>query len=210
MAESETPKAQCSQGCGKPAIAEVGGQPVCVDSFTKLQTAHAAQQMAQLQHARHNMAMMNYFEEMAWSIVPLGPPPRRIQIPQMPATGPVTFNNLKLDNSTVGAINTGNVRDIDVKLGELHAGGLDELRDAIATLTEAVASDTQASRADKDALLEQIAFLSAQAAAAAPQRKPGLIKATMGAVSAAAKMITSVANAWPACELLLKKVFGIE
>jgi hypothetical protein len=210
MADETATKAKCSQGCAKPALGEVGGQPLCVDCYTKLQTAWAAQQSTQLQQLRHSMAMMNYAEEMMWSMVGFGPGPRRVQIPQMPATGPVTLNNVKLDNSVVGAINTGNVRDIDVKLGELHAAGLDKLSDAIAILTQAVAADATAGREEKDPLLEQIAFLSAQAAAAAPQRKPGMIKAAIGAISTTASTITSVAGAWQACEPLLKKVFGIE
>ncbi len=210
MADTKPSKSECSQGCGKPAIGEVGGHPLCIDCLTKLQTAHAAQQSAQLQQLRHSMAMMNYAEEMMWSMVGFGPGPRRVQIPSMPATGPVTLNNIKLDNSVVGAINTGNVRDIDVKLGELQAAGLDKLSDAIAVLTQAIATDVKAGREEKDALLEQIAFLSAQAAAAAPQRKPGMIRAAMAAISNTATTITSVVGAWKACEPLLKKVFGIE
>lgn len=207
--ETEEPKSKCSQ-CGKPSIGEVGGQPLCVDCYTKLQTAFAAQQSATLQQLRHSMAMMNYAEEMMWSMTGFGPLPRRVQIPPMPATGPVTLNNIKLDNSVVGAINTGNVHDIDVKLGELHAAGLDKLSDAIATLTQAVASDQKASREEKDALLEQIAFLSTQATAAAQQRKPGMIKAVMGAITTSTTTITGIASAWQACAPLLKKIFGAE
>jgi len=208
-AKAEARKPTCSQ-CGKPAIGEVGGQPLCVDCYTKLQNAHVAEQNARLQHLRHAMAMMNYSEELMWSMVGLTPIARSVQIPPMPATGPVTLNNIKLDNSVVGAINTGNVRDIDVNLGQLHAAGLDKLGDAISALTQAVISDQKATLEEKNALLEQIAFLSSQATAGAQQRKPGMIKAAIGAIATTATTITSIANAWRACEPLLKKIFGIE
>ncbi len=209
MSSAKTTKAMCSQCPEKPAIAEVGGQPVCVDCFTKLQTAHAAQQNAQLQHLRHLMAMMNYSEDMMWSITGLGPR-RRVEIPPIPATGPVTLNNIKLDNSVVGAINTGNVHDIDVNLSQLHEAGLDKVSDAITALTQAVVNDQKASADEKNALLEQIAFLSSQATAGAQQRRPGMIKAAMGAIALTATTMTSVAGAWQSCEPLLKKIFGIE
>jgi hypothetical protein len=206
---SKTTKPMCSQCPEKPAIGEVGGLPVCVECYTKLQTAHAAEQNARLQQMRHAMAMMNYSEDLMWSMVGLGPR-RSVQIPTMPVSGPVTLNNIKLDNSVVGAINTGNVHDIDVNLSQLHEAGLDKVSDAISALTQAVVGDQKASVDEKNALLEQIAFLSSQATARAQQRKPGMIKAAMGAIATTATTITSIAGAWQSCEPLLKKIFSIE
>jgi len=128
----------------------------------------------------------------------------------MPVSGPVTLNNIKLNNSVVGAINTGNVRDIDVNLSQLHEAGLDKVSNAISALTEAVIADQKASVDEKNALLEQIAFLSSQATVGAQHRKPGMIKAAMGAIATTATTIASIAGAWQSCEPLLKKIFGSE
>jgi hypothetical protein len=128
----------CSQCSEKPAIGEVAGQPLCVDCYTKLQNAHVAEQNARTQHMRHLMSLINYYGGLMDSISGLGPLSPPIQIPSMPATGPVTLNNIKLDNSVVGAINTGNARDIDVNLDQLRAAGLDKLGDAIGALTQAL------------------------------------------------------------------------
>ena len=49
-------------------------------------------------------------------------------------------------------------------------------------------------------MIEQVAFLSEQAVAGAKDRKPGVIKATLGAVSQAAGSISAVAGAWQAAE----------
>jgi hypothetical protein len=212
MSDAKTETPMCSQCPGKPAIGEVAGQPHCVECYTKLQNAHAAAQNALVHQMRHAMAMMDYSEELMWSVTGFGRPPgsRRVQIPAMPATGPVTLNNIKLDNSVVGAINTGNVRDIDVNLNQLHTAGLDKLRDAISALTQAVVDDKQATAEEKNALLEQVAFLSSQATAAVQQRKLGMIRAAIGAIANTATTITSIAGAWRACEPLLKNIFGIE
>lgn len=45
MAKGKVKK--CGQ-CGKPAVAQVGGIPLCVDCFTKLQNAHTAAQNVQI------------------------------------------------------------------------------------------------------------------------------------------------------------------
>ena len=211
MSEATTEHPMCSQCHGKPAIESVADQPLCVECYTKLQNAHATAQNLLLQQQRHAMAIMNYSEDLMSSVTGFGRPSgsKRVQIPQMPATGPVTLNNIKLDNSVVGAINTGNVRNIDVNLNQLHSAGLDELKNAIGALTQAVVDDKQATADEKNALLEQVAFLSSQATAAAQERKPGMIKTVMGAIRSTATVVTSIAGAWQACEPLLKSTFGI-
>lgn len=211
MSKPKTEATMCSQCPTKPAIGEVAGQPLCVDCYTKLQNAHAVAENARLHQLRHAMAMMSYSEDLMWSMsgIPRPPGSRRVQIPEMPATGPVTLNNIKLDNSVVGAINTGNVRDIDVNLTQLHSAGLDKLRDAIGALTQAIVDDKQATTDERNALLEQVAFLSSQATVAVQERKPGMIRAAIGAIANTATTISGISAAWQACEPLLKMIFGI-
>jgi hypothetical protein len=210
MSKSAKKKKQSCSQCGKPAIGQVGDQPLCVECYTKLQNAHVAEQNVRVQAIRHAMAMMNYAERQMYSVVGLGHLSRPVEIPTMPSSGTITLNNIKLDNSVVGAINTGNVCDIDVNLSQLHAAGLDKLGDAIGALTEAIVSDQKIKIEEKDALLEQIAFLSSQATVAAQQRKPGMIKAALGAIGIAATTINSISGAWQICGPMLKKIFGIE
>lgn len=154
------------------------------------------------------MALLNYFSGTVDNVVGIPGFSQRVQIPELPSTGPVTLNNIKVDNSVVGAINTANVHTIDVSLSHLHTAGSDVAKDALKALTEAILSENKLDNNEKDELLEQVAFLSSQATTAAANRKPGLIKATFGAISTAAKTATSVATAWQACEPLLKSLFG--
>jgi hypothetical protein len=87
----------------------------------------------------------------------------RIQIPEIPQ-GPLIFNNIKVANSTVGAINTGTVQAIDVTLTYLHSGGNDKARDALKILTEAILSTRALSVNQKNELVDQVAYLAEQAA----------------------------------------------
>jgi hypothetical protein len=52
----------------------------------------------------------------------------RIALPPIPRP-PSTLNNIKLDNSVVGAINTGTVKTIDVNVTHLHNAGSDRAGD---------------------------------------------------------------------------------
>ena len=71
------------------------------------------------------MAMENRAAADLESIVGLPGMLPRIQIPPLPSA-PLTLNNIKVDNSVVGSINTGNVRAIDVNLTYLYGAGNDK------------------------------------------------------------------------------------
>src|SRR5438309_810374 len=101
----------CGQ-CGKPAIGTVHNVPLCVTHWAEFQTAHTSQ-------LRHAMAMMNHAEEQMAQISGLPHLARPVRIPALPP-GPVTMNSFRIENSSVGVINTGNVRDIAVSLNQLH------------------------------------------------------------------------------------------
>jgi hypothetical protein len=196
----------CSQ-CEKPAIGEVGGVWLCVNCYTKLQTAHTQAQVAQTEMLRNLMAMQNQAAAEMESVVGLPGLLPRIKIPPMPPA-PVTLNNIKFDNSVVGAVNTGFVRDIEVNLTHLHNDGNEKATDALKALTEAILRDPSVDTTHKNDLVEQIAFLSEQAVLAAKDRKSGLIKRTLGTLTQAAGTVTAMGGAWQAAEPILKSLFG--
>lgn len=131
-----------------------------------------------------------------------------MQVPPIPQ-GPPVLNNIKVDNSVIGSINTGNVRSIDVSLTYLHSAGNDKTKDALKTLTEVILSDVSITDVQKNELVEQVAFLSVQGIVGAKDRKPGLIKATFGALTQAAGTVSVITGAWQAAEPILRSVFGL-
>jgi hypothetical protein len=94
-------------------------------------------------------------------------------------------------------------------------GGIDstlnltqDAREALKAVTGAVLSNQELGDTQKNELLEQLAFLSEQSAVAAKDRKPGMIKATLGALTQAAGTVSAMSGAWQAAEPILKNVFG--
>jgi TPR repeat protein len=127
---------------------------------------------------------------------------------QFRRNGTMVFNNIRVDNSVIGTINTGNVQAIDVSLTHLHQAGNDQARDALKALTEAILNDTSMTKAQKGELIEQVAFLSEQTTVQPEKRKPGLIKPTLSALTQAAGTVSSIAGAWQAAAPILKSVLG--
>lgn len=193
-------KVVCSQ-CGKPAVATINDVALCVDCFHKFEVARTL-------GFRIAAIGMNHAAAELDAVVPFGPSTPRIQVPDIPK-GPVILNNIKVDNSTVGSINTGNVASIDVNITYLKEGGNEKISEALKQLTEAIINDGLLSKQDKEPLLDQVEFLSEQAAAGAKDRRPGMIKAAFGALNSAAPTISALASVWTAIAPLLLAHFGI-
>jgi hypothetical protein len=132
----------------------------------------------------------------------------RIQVPDLPK-GPIHMHNIKVDNSVVGAINTAEVHTIDVNITYMKQSGNNKLGEVLKGLTEAIANSKAMSDEEKQNLLDQVAYLSEQAASAAKDRKPGMIKSTLAAIAAGAAAVKGIADAWNAAAPLLKSHFGI-
>jgi hypothetical protein len=79
---------------------------------------------------------------------------------------------------------------------------------ALMALTQAITNEHSLSISEKEALLDQIAYLNEQTAHPVKDRKTGVIKATLGAVSQIASTVSTVAAAWQTAEPLLKLHFG--
>lgn len=202
MSEQANPSPQCDQ-CGKPAIILMGGHPLCVDCNYK---AKQAQWMQFAQAA----AMANMADRELTLAAGMPHLSSQIEIPPAPVP-PIHYNNqvVTVNGGNVGAVNFGNVNEIQVRLGALTQSGEVGVAEAFAKLTNAILQANDAGEAQKNELLEQVAFLTAQASAPSAERKPGMIKSIVSAVKDGASAISSVAGAWGAVEPLLHGHFGL-
>lgn len=78
--------------------------------------------MRYAQLASHHNAILDYADAVmgfqgGFGRMQIPPPPRVLQ------SGPTVFNNIHVENSTVGVINTGDVRSIDAVVGSAKKGG---------------------------------------------------------------------------------------
>lgn len=90
----------CSQGDGRLSICTVDDVPLCVACYHQLEVAQTLALRAAAIGLNLAAAEMDY----ATGLPNLSP---RMQLPEIPR-GPVILNNIRVDNSVVGSINTGN------------------------------------------------------------------------------------------------------
>jgi hypothetical protein len=168
----------CDQ-CGKPALYNVNGHPICVDCNLKIQQAFQIRDNALKEQE-------NFLLDQAEAVTGIyGVMPRhKIQRPVV-HHGPMNFHSIHVDQSVVGAINTGTVEKMEVALNHIHANNQnEELEGLLKQFAEAVLQDSSISATAKDDIVEQLSVLAAEAAKPKGSRTVGIVKAVLTSIAA--------------------------
>ena len=190
----------CSQ-CGKPAIISVDNNPLCVDCYLKFQQAMQIQDTMYVQE-------MNYLTDMMEATVGLyGVLPKYKVRQPVVHQSPLTFHNIKVDQSVIGSINTGEVQRIDVAMSHIKTSGNEQLVKALKEFTEAVIAETKLDAELKNQIIEQISFLTSQSALPKEKRKSGIIKAVLFAVKNMVSTMVTLSSLWNNLQPLLEHIF---
>ena len=167
----------CSQCRQATAVFELNGQPICVHCNLKAQQAfqiHDNMLKEQYNHLLDEAEMVTGL----YGVMPRLP----IQRPVI-HQGSMTFHNIKVDNSVVGAINTGNVKKMEVALNNIHTHNANpELESALKEFTEAVVRETKLSAETRDDVVEQLSVLAAQLARPKESRVTIVMKALVTSI----------------------------
>ena len=194
-------KRKCTQ-CKTPAIYDMGGNYLCVNCYSKL---------AQANYLRHVQlaSLYNQALDKMGNIVGLPVTRGRIYIPPPPTinAGQTTYNNIRVDNSVVGAINTGNIEKLDVMMSVMRDANNQELADALQQLTQAILDTPDLQPNDKDFALEWLSFLSNQALMQETERQPAIGKTAIAALERILSNTGSVASIWSAVKPFLETLF---
>lgn len=150
---------KCYQ-CSSPAMYLVGDQniPLCLDCYFKFA-------QIQQQQVENNERMINYVSDQM-SIV-AGLPPMGPHFPARPRPVIVAgtkLNNISVNNSVVGTINTGSIGSVDQSISALIQCGEPALADAIKGLSEAILQSGDLTRNQKNELIESLSVIAYSAA----------------------------------------------
>lgn len=166
---------KCCQ-CSKPALFLVGpeGQqvPLCLDCNAKFQ------EMLDRQN-ENSERMMNYLaSEMEMTVGLSGLLPRFPE--RRPRTvirsGNITMHNIKIDNSNIGVLNTGNIGTVDTAIGSMRSSGDSAAADSFRLLTEALVRLQDVDSELKNRLLEVLSVLASEATAPPAQRRKSAMR----------------------------------
>jgi hypothetical protein len=190
----------CTQ-CGRPAIAELMDHPLCVDHWCRMQQALDAD------HARRASAL-NYLAEKAEARVGVRGIFPRYEVP-MPtiATGPTTFNNIRVEGSSVGVINTGELQRLDLALTQVRVGGDTASADVLKTLTQAVIDAPEIDGTAKNEALEHLSYLAQQATLPPEHRQRSVGRTVVTTLERLLHVAASVATVYATAKPVLDALF---
>ena len=193
---------KCSQ-CDKPAMWQIEDNYLCLDCYSKfVQINHL--QLSQLASLA-NQAVDN-MENIAG--LPSGFLGGRLRITSPPPTiNTSQTNNIRVDNSVVGAINTGNIKKLDIMMNTMRGENNQELADALQKLTQAILDTTDLEQSDKNSALEWLSFLSKEALTQETGRQPTIGKAAISTLEKILSNTGSIASIWSAVKPLLETLF---
>jgi hypothetical protein len=188
----------CSQ-CGKPAVAQTAnGNPLCVDCLYKLQQVYNTQFAQMASVLNHLLGIVELHTGFGTPLVQVPPPMGNPQ---------VTLNNITLNQSVVGAINTGEVQKLDVMMSRIRLEGDTQFATALQRFTQAVVDSDELTPEDKNTILEQLSFLTTQHEVPLEQRQRAVGKTVISGIANAIVTAGGLAEVWQVLEPMLFALF---
>lgn len=198
---------KCYQ-CANPAMYQVGDQniPLCLNCYAKV--AHIQQQQLE-NHER----MLNYISDemdMTIGIGPMGPrfPPR----PRPVHVGDVRLNNISVNNSVVGTINTGSIGGLDQSISTLTQLNQADLAQAFKALSEAILQSGDLTQNQRNELIESLNVISRETATPAEQRQNTVALSLLERAEKITSMASDISELcqryWPVIAAVFASVSG--
>lgn len=195
---------KCSE-CGKETSLEWKGVPFCLDCCDKLCRIHDAQ-------LRAYDRQINFVASMLETSLGV---PQGFLVPRVSVAEPLiqgdnmTFNNIKVDRSTVGAINTGNITKLDVAIGLMQSGSQQELAEGLRQLTEAVIASKELPEEDKQVAVDQLSFLGEEAAKSTPKQSSSILRPVLSALGMLLTNVDKLKTLWEWVSPMLQNALNV-
>lgn len=181
---------QCSQ-CERPAVVQMpGGHLLCVHCYATFMQAVVAKDdmLARLEHDTISMAEARAGLHGAF--------PKPTLRKTVVHSGPMTVNDIRVENSTVGSINTGTIQRLSVAVGGLGARGAADLAAAITALTQAIMSTDVLSGEQKNEVAEHLGLIAEEAQQPTAERRRAILRASLSVVKDILTTAGAAATVW--------------
>ncbi|HZG87290.1 hypothetical protein [Paenibacillus sp.] len=170
----------CTQ-CGTPAMYQIQGHLLCLNCYHKYQQVNDI-------HLNHLYKQMNFLTdsiEMTTGI--RGLTPKYDVRPPTYFTG--NINDIKIKDSVVGSVNTGNLEKLNVSLRNVSASGSEQLASLLKHFVESVLS-SELKLETKNEIVELVDTIANEVSTPKETRKPSVIKSLINSV----KELTTASN----------------
>jgi hypothetical protein len=137
-----------------------------------------------------------------YGVMPKFPQRQVVQLENM------TLNNIKVDRSTIGVLNTGTIGTVDVAVTTLRQSGEPDAAEMFARLTEAVVKDPRLKPETKNQALEFLSILSTEATAPKERRRSLAMMALLERLSSLLSGAAAGAQLWNQYGPMLRRLFS--
>ncbi len=175
--------------------------PLCLDCYFKFIKVISIQQEA-------NERLMNYHASMLEFQV--GMP---LNLPKFPdrksvTIGGVTLNNIKIDNSSIGVLNTGSLEIIDSSISVLDRSNEKNVSQSLRELTEAIYSNKDLSNEAKKQLIDMISVISSEAVLPKDKRRSAAILPIIAQIASIMSGSNALVQLWVHIKPILESLFN--
>lgn len=194
---------KCNQ-CNNPAMFFVGEgdaqTPLCLDHYFRFMQALAIR--ADMLERQVNFAAQQL--DLAVGIPGLTPkyPERRPVL-----IGDMTLNNIKVDKSNIGVINTGTIGTVDAAITVLKETGEQRVATAIQKLTEATLASKDTSEEIRQQVVEILSVLATEASIPKERRRTTVAKRLLVDLATIVSGVASLALLWQQYGSVIENLF---
>lgn len=122
--------------------------------------------------------------------------------------GGINLDNIKLDSSTTGALNTGNIQSVDASITNLKQGGKEQLANALVTITDSVIASSDLQDKIKDELIEILKYISSEATAPPGQQRKAIAKSVIKKFEDTISVSAKLTQLWTTWRLVIVAPFS--
>jgi hypothetical protein len=177
---------KCNQ-CGRPAIIRVSGHPLCVSCNLQFQQTQELEQNRLINHKNFLLSQMEMVTGLPGTL------PRHQVTKQNIFMG--NINDIKINNSVVGSVNTGYVQKLNVSLENINRAGAPELASLIKDFIESVLS-SELSIQEKSEIVEQVDFVTSEILTPSEKQKPSVLKTLFSNIKGSVSTINGLSTMW--------------
>ena len=193
---------KCSQ-CNRIAIGRVNngqGPDFCLEHMNMFQNM-ISRNLADLQ--KEEDSIMDYVE-MATGV--------RLRQPRTAPVlhqGNVIVNNLKIDRSNIGVVNTGNINEINSAITFVEKAGNVEIAKGLKDFSEAIIGTTELADPQKNEILDHLSFLSNEIKSKSESRHKTTTKTVLNTIKETLSVSSNLSTIWSVFYPLIKAYLGI-
>jgi hypothetical protein len=186
---------ECGQ-CGRAFKVPINDIGLCIDCFERLKMLQNQELLASMMQA--NMAA----EEMD-NIAPWGPSTPRYDVNAYADTirRQSIMNNIRIENSNIGVVNTGNIENLNQNIQFLGALNKD-LAYEISNFSKAVLESPLAKEGKSEAI-DNISYVADQCAKPEGKRNKSVLKNAISAITAIVSTSADLAQLWETVKEML-------